>query len=80
MTPASEITYTEYGRALRYSAAIVTLGVAAIHLAVAPDHLQEYVPFGVLFLAVGLTQAILALRIFLRPSRQVFAGVIRKRE
>jgi energy-converting hydrogenase Eha subunit A len=74
MTAASGTTSTEYGRALRYSAALLTLGVAAIHFAVAPDHLQEYLPFGVLFLVVGLTQAILALSIFLRPSRQVFAG------
>jgi len=73
MTPASGIPSTEYGRALRYPAAIVTLGVAAIHVAVVPDHLQEYMPFGILFLVVGLTQAVLAFGMVLRPSRQVFA-------
>jgi FtsP/CotA-like multicopper oxidase with cupredoxin domain len=52
----------------------LTLGAALIHLAVAPDHLQEYLPYGVFFLVVGLAQAALAFAMLLRPGRRVFIG------
>ena len=55
---------------------MLTLGAAAIHLSVAPDHLSEYVPFGVLFIAVGIAQAVLGLAAWLRPSRRVFAAAV----
>jgi FtsP/CotA-like multicopper oxidase with cupredoxin domain len=54
---------------LSYSAALPTLGAAAIHLAVAPAHFREYVPFGVFFLVVGCTQAIGAVELAVRPTR-----------
>lgn len=62
-----------YSRRLRLAAAMLTLGAAAIHFAVAPDHLQEYLLFGVLFLITGALQVALALAIILRPRRWVFA-------
>jgi FtsP/CotA-like multicopper oxidase with cupredoxin domain len=65
----------DYPRALVYPIIILTLGAAAIHLAVAPDHLQEYLPYGIFFLVVGLAQAALAVAMLVRPSRRVFAAV-----
>ncbi len=73
MTSASRATYTDYGRALRYPTAILTLGAAAIHFAVAPDHLQASLPYGIFFLVVGLAQTFLAFGMLVRPSRRVFA-------
>ncbi|HEV7215974.1 MAG TPA: multicopper oxidase family protein, partial [Chloroflexota bacterium] len=62
-----------YSRRLRYPAALLTLGAAAIHLSVAPNHLQEYLLFGVLFLLTGALQVVLALAIVFRPSRRLLA-------
>lgn len=58
-----------------YSAALLTLGAAFIHLAVAPEHLREYVPFGVFFLTVGSAQIILAVELAVRPTRRL-AGLM----
>ena len=57
-----------YRRSLRYPAAMLTLGAGVIHLSVAPDHVREYLPFGLLFLGVGAAQVVLAAVILLRPS------------
>jgi hypothetical protein len=54
-----------------YSAALLTLGAAIIHLAVAPAHLREYLPFGVFFLAVGSAQIVLAAELVSRPTRRL---------
>jgi FtsP/CotA-like multicopper oxidase with cupredoxin domain len=54
-----------------YSAVILTFGAALIHLAVAPEHLREFLPFGVFFLAVGCAQIILAVDLFVEPTRRV---------
>jgi FtsP/CotA-like multicopper oxidase with cupredoxin domain len=54
-----------------YSAALFTLGAAAIHLALAPAHFREYVPFGVFFLLVGSAQAIYAIELAVRPTRRL---------
>ena len=58
-----------------YTAALLTLGAAFIHLAVAPEHLREYVPFGVFFLTVGSAQIILAIELVFRPTRRL-AGLM----
>src|SRR5438270_2931617 len=63
-----------YSRALLYPSAILTLGAAAIHFAVAPAHLDEYLPFGLFFLALGVAQVALALATALRPARRLFIG------
>jgi len=54
-----------------YSAALLTLGAALIHLSVAPEHLREYLPFGVFFLAVGCAQIVVAVELFARPTRRL---------
>jgi FtsP/CotA-like multicopper oxidase with cupredoxin domain len=54
-----------------YSAAALSLGAALIHLAVAPEHLREFAPFGVFFLAIGAIQVILAVELLVRPSRRL---------
>jgi FtsP/CotA-like multicopper oxidase with cupredoxin domain len=54
-----------------YSAALLTLGSALIHLAVAPEHLREWLPFGVFFLAVGSIQIVLAVNLVARPTRRI---------
>jgi len=63
-----------YARGLVAPAALITLGVAAIHFSVAPDHLEEYLPFGVLFLVTGFAQAVLAPTLLVRPSRLAIAA------
>jgi FtsP/CotA-like multicopper oxidase with cupredoxin domain len=54
-----------------YTAALLTLGAAAIHFAVAPEHLGEYPLFGVFFLVLGSAQGLLALELLVRPSRRL---------
>ncbi|HEY2596123.1 MAG TPA: hypothetical protein VGK33_19705, partial [Chloroflexota bacterium] len=54
-----------------YSAALFTLAAGFIHLAVAPEHLREYVPFGVFFLLVGATQIVLSVELASRPARRL---------
>jgi FtsP/CotA-like multicopper oxidase with cupredoxin domain len=54
-----------------YSAALLTVGAGLIHLAAAPEHLREYVPFGLFFLAVGAAQILLAVELALRPTRRL---------
>jgi FtsP/CotA-like multicopper oxidase with cupredoxin domain len=60
------------GPALLFGAALLTAGPAAIHLAVAPMHFQEYVPFGLFFVAAGLVQLAAATAMLFRPSRRLF--------
>jgi FtsP/CotA-like multicopper oxidase with cupredoxin domain len=60
------------GPALLFGAALLTAGPAAIHFAVAPMHFQEYVPFGVFFVAAGALQLAAAAAMLLRPSRRLF--------
>jgi FtsP/CotA-like multicopper oxidase with cupredoxin domain len=61
-----------YRRGLLYPAALLTLGAAAIHFSVAPDHLREYLPFGLLFLLTGAIQVALAVALLWRPGRRLF--------
>ena len=71
--PASGLSY---GRGLIVPAALLTLGAAAIHFSVAPDHLQEYPLFGILFLLTGTSQAVLAVLTLLRPRPLIFEVAI----
>jgi len=59
--------------ALLISAALLTLGAAAVHFAVAPEHLAEYMPYGVFFVGIGIVQVGLAAAILVVPSRRLFA-------
>jgi FtsP/CotA-like multicopper oxidase with cupredoxin domain len=59
--------------ALLNSAVLLTLGAAAIHFAVVPDHLAEYPLYGAFFITLGMAQVGLAAAIVLFPSRQLFA-------
>ena len=54
-----------------YTAALLTLGAAAIHFAVTPEHLEEFAPFGVFFLAVASLQAVIGVELVIRPSRRL---------
>ncbi len=74
MTTGMRISHMNFGRGLVYPTVILTLSAAAIHLAVVPDHLQEYSPFGIFFLMVGLAQGALVIGMVMRPSRSVFAA------
>ncbi len=62
------------GLGLRIAAACFLLGPAAIHFAVAPEHLRSYPPYGVFFLVTGVAQAGLAALILLRPSSSLLLG------
>jgi FtsP/CotA-like multicopper oxidase with cupredoxin domain len=60
-----------------YSAALLTLGAAAIHFAVTPEHFSEYVPYGVFFVLVGGAQVALAIGLMVVPSRRLYlAGLV----
>ncbi len=56
-----------------YSAALLILGAAAIHFAVAPEHFQEYLPYGLFFVGLGLAQLGLAVAVLRAPSRRLYA-------
>src|ERR1700687_4850296 len=60
-----------FGGVRLYSAALLTFGAALIHLAAAPAHLREYLPFGLFFLAVGSAQIVLAVELIARPTRRL---------
>ena len=64
---------TDRSPALLNSAALLTLGAAAIHFAVVPDHLVEFPLYGVFFIGLGLAQVGLAAAIAVVPSRRMFA-------
>lgn len=55
------------------SAALLLAGAGAVHVAVVPDHLQEFAPFGVFFAVVGLAQLGLAAAVPVRPGRRLVA-------
>ena len=59
---------------LRVAAAAFLLGPAAIHFAVAPEHLREYALYGVLFVLLGLAQAAIAVLVLVRPSSALLLG------
>jgi FtsP/CotA-like multicopper oxidase with cupredoxin domain len=61
------------GGALLNLGALLTLGAAAIHFAVAPEHFQEYAPFGVFFVIAGSAQVLLAGALLSAPSRRLLA-------
>ena len=58
--------------ATSYSAALLTLGAAAIHFAAAPEHFSEYLPYGIFFVALGIAQVGLAIALLIAPSRRVY--------
>lgn len=60
-----------FGPALVLALASATAGL--IHLAFAGEHFQEYVPFGLFFLASGAFQLIWAVMVFSSRSRTFFA-------
>ncbi|MBV9168723.1 MAG: multicopper oxidase family protein [Chloroflexi bacterium] len=53
------------------SAALLTLGAAAIHFVVAPPHFHEDAPSGAFFLMVASAQVILAIQLLTRPTRRL---------
>lgn len=55
--------------------AVLTFGAGAVHLAVMPEHLVEYVPFGLFFLVVAVVQIAVAPTLLVRPSRRLAVGV-----
>jgi hypothetical protein len=50
-------------------AALPSAGAAAIHVAVAPTHLEEWWAFGAFFLGSGTAQLLWALLVLIRPRR-----------
>lgn len=55
----------------RICAAVLVFGAGVVHLAVAPDHFEEYVVFGLFFTLSGLAQLGAAVVVLLRPSRRL---------
>ena len=69
-TPAPRVG-GRYGPVGLASAAVFTAGAGAVHLAVVPDHLAEYLPFGAFFVVVGLGQLAASVALLWRPSRRL---------
>jgi hypothetical protein len=59
---------------LRLAASLFLLGPALIHVAVVPQHLATYVPYGIFLLAVSVVQLVLAAAVLLRPSPPLLIG------
>lgn len=58
-------------------AATISVGVGAIHLALAPEHLEHWWVFGSFFLAVGLFQVGYAAALLVRPTWQLaLVGIV----
>lgn len=62
------------GLALRAAAAMFLLGPAAIHFAVAPEHLSEWLPYGLLFYVLAAVQIFVAGAVLMRPSSPLLLG------
>jgi hypothetical protein len=56
------------GREVAVAIATLSLGAAAIHFAVIPEHFEEYWLFGVFFAGLGWYQALWAVLYVLRPA------------
>ena len=64
-------------RLLTNAIALASVGAGVIHLAVAPDHLREWVPFGVFFICLGVAQLAWSALLLTRPTRGLLlAGTI----
>ncbi|HET8629810.1 MAG TPA: alpha/beta hydrolase [Thermomicrobiales bacterium] len=72
--PTDELPGARGRWALSAPAAILALGVAAIHLRVAPQYLGVYLPFGVGVLVAGLAALAVAVATVIRPTRRLYAG------
>ena len=59
-----------------YAATLLTLGAAAIHFAAAPEHLSEYLLYGILFILLGAAQVALAVALVVAPSRRLYRGAL----
>lgn len=68
-----ELTRTlEPAAALRWLAALLSLGAASFHFAVAPEHFAEFAAFGWFFVVVAWLQAAWALAAIATPRRWLF--------
>jgi potassium-transporting ATPase KdpC subunit len=76
MSQHDQWTGRSTGRVLVNAAALLLLGGAAIHVAVVPEHLEEYLPFGLFFIVVGAVQVAMAAAVLLRPSRRLFRAAL----
>lgn len=63
-------------RRLGTAAALFLVGAGAIHLSVVPAHLDEYVPYGVFFVAAALAQWGLAVALIRSPSRPLAVAAL----
>jgi hypothetical protein len=53
--------------------ALASAGAGVIHLKVVPEHLEEFTPFGVGFIALGVFQLLWAAAVLIRPTAPVLA-------
>jgi hypothetical protein len=51
-------------------------GAEAIHTAVIQEHIDEWLPFGLFFLGLSITEGLLAVALITKPSRWVIRLVI----
>jgi hypothetical protein len=60
---------------VQVTVAVVTAAAALIHFAVVQEHWKEYWPLGLFFAGAGSIQALCALFVLARPSRQVYGAI-----
>lgn len=72
-TPSS--TRLRHGPVALVAAAAAVAVAGAVHLAVVPEHLEEYLAFGVFFAVVGIAQLLAAAVVLLRPGRRLLLAV-----
>jgi hypothetical protein len=58
---------------IRWPLGLLSLAAAVIHFAVTPEHFEEYVPFGVFFVALGVFQLVWGVVMPGRPSSSILS-------
>ena len=61
-------------QALTTIVALASAGAGVIHLTVAPDHLREFLAFGVFLMVAGVAQLVWAGLVWTQPSRRVLVA------
>jgi hypothetical protein len=62
---------------LRATLALASVGAGVIHFMVTGEHFEEYVPFGVFFLALAIFQVVWAGAVWARPNAFIlWSGVL----
>ena len=68
-------TIRRHGPVALFAGAVSVAAAGAVHLAVVPEHLAEYLLFGLFFAVVGVGQLGAAVAVLLRPGRRLLLTI-----